>query len=98
MAESLVIKVLKKIKKAKRGELFWYQYKDTVIAARTKDELKDFKDALHKSKTPYFESHENKVEGERNGIRLVTFHSIKGLEFKYVFFWCKQSYKSKIVS
>ena len=61
------------------------QYKDIVIAARTKDGLKDFKDALHKSKTPYFESLENKVEGERNGIRLVTFHSIKGLEFKYVF-------------
>jgi len=40
---------------------------------------------MHKNKIPYYESHEHKMEGERNGIHMVTFHSIKGLEFKSVF-------------
>lgn len=62
-----------------------YSYTDIAIASRTKDGLKDFKDALHKTKVSYLEHHDNKVEGEYNGIRLVTFHSIKGLEFKHVF-------------
>jgi AAA domain/UvrD-like helicase C-terminal domain len=62
-----------------------YQYSSIAIAARTKDGLKDFVDALHKSKIPYHESHDQKVEGERNGVHIVTFHSIKGLEFKNVF-------------
>ncbi|MEO6685052.1 MAG: Zn-binding domain-containing protein [Dyadobacter sp.] len=54
-----------------------YQLSDIAIAARTKEGLKDFKDAFHKNRTPYYENHSNSVEGEKNGIRLVTFQYLR---------------------
>ncbi|RYE12955.1 MAG: DNA helicase, partial [Sphingobacteriaceae bacterium] len=40
---------------------------------------------LHKGKIPYYENYDSKGEGKKDGIQLVTFYSIKGLEFKNVF-------------
>jgi superfamily I DNA/RNA helicase len=62
-----------------------YQLSDIAIAARTKEGLKDFRDAFHRKKIAYHESQGTGAEGARNGIKLVTFQSIKGLEFKHVF-------------
>ena len=54
-----------------------------VIAARTSSGMKDFKSALHTEGIPYFDL-TNKT-GSQNGIRLSTFHNMKGLEFRVVF-------------
>lgn len=62
-----------------------YQYNDIVIGARTKNGIKDFKTALHQAKIPYVELSGGRKSGNTEGVNLVTFHSIKGLEFKQVF-------------
>lgn len=62
-----------------------YQYADIVIAARTKAGIKDFKTALHQAKIPYTELSGKPKTNDADGVNLVTFHSIKGLEFKQVF-------------
>ncbi len=60
-----------------------YSYSDIAICARTKSGLKDFRNHLHVSEIPYTDqTHSSK---ESNKIRLLTFHSVKGLEFKHVF-------------
>ncbi|MFV0174512.1 AAA family ATPase [Empedobacter falsenii] len=60
-----------------------FHYNDIVVAARTKDGVNDFRNYFHKMKLPYQDKHllNNKLEG----VRLSTFHGIKGLEFKHVF-------------
>ncbi len=40
---------------------------------------------LHKLKIPYFESTGNHKKGDRLGVRVLTFHGMKGLEFKQIF-------------
>ena len=40
---------------------------------------------LRKEGWPYCKIEGNKRDGDANGIHIVTFHSIKGLEFKHVF-------------
>lgn len=61
-----------------------YKYAELAIAARTHGGLKDFRDMLHKENIPYYESHGRKESGDVSGLRLLTFHSIKGLEFQHV--------------
>ena len=56
---------------------------DITIACRTKDPLRDIKTALHQHKLPYYDL--TSSSGEGTGIRLSTFHRLKGLEFKAVF-------------
>jgi hypothetical protein len=56
---------------------------DIVIACRTKDPLRDIKSSLHQLQIPYFDL--TSVSGEITGVRLSTFHRLKGLEFKAVF-------------
>ena len=56
---------------------------DIVIAARFRDSVNDFRNQLHQNMVPYvtrFLLSNNNV-----GIRLTTFHGLKGLEFKHVF-------------
>ncbi|SEH05044.1 3'-5' exonuclease [Candidatus Venteria ishoeyi] len=61
-----------------------YQYSDIALCARTKDALKDFRNVLHKKNLPYTDNSIN-TNKEANSISLLTFHRIKGLEFKHVF-------------
>jgi hypothetical protein len=61
-----------------------YQYSDIAICSRTKDGLKDVRHKLHKQKIPYEENGSDKRNAEIS-ISLLTFHKIKGLEFKHVF-------------
>ncbi len=57
---------------------------EICIATRTKNGLKDIKSYLHQQKLPYYDLSQR--QGNINeGIRLSTFHSLKGLEFKAVF-------------
>lgn len=57
---------------------------EICIAARTKNGIKDIKSFLHQQKLPYFDL--SQQQGNiKSGIRLSTFHSLKGLEFKAVF-------------
>ena len=56
---------------------------DIVIACRTKDPLRDIKSSLHQLQLPYYDM--TSASGEATGIRLSTFHRLKGLEFKVVF-------------
>jgi hypothetical protein len=58
---------------------------EVVISTRTRDELKELKTALHKSKIPWYDITSNDKTGNTTGVRLSTFHSLKGLEFKVVF-------------
>lgn len=58
-------------------------YNEIVIAARTKDTVNDFRNLLHKNNIPYLDK--GLLNSKKDGIRLSTFHGLKGLEFKHVF-------------
>jgi len=58
-------------------------YNEIVIAARTRDTANDFRNYLHQNNIPYLDKHLLKSKNE--GIRIATFHGLKGLEFKHVF-------------
>jgi superfamily I DNA/RNA helicase len=61
------------------------QHADICVASRTRDGVKEMKSYLHKLNIPYFETTTDAKKGSRQGIRLLTFHSMKGLEFRHVF-------------
>lgn len=60
-----------------------YQYSDIAIVARIKDAVNDFRNYLHKENIPFV--NRNLLNANNEGVRLTTFHGIKGLEFKHVF-------------
>lgn len=60
-----------------------YQYGDIAICARTRDTVKDYRNVLHKNSIPYTDT---ATKNSNSGfISLLTFHRVKGLEFKVVF-------------
>lgn len=60
-----------------------YAFNDIVIAARTKDAIDDFRNHFHKQSIPFV--NKNLLNSQNEGVRLSTFHGLKGLEFKQVF-------------
>ncbi len=60
-------------------------YFDIAVISRTKDGLKEVQSMFHQEKTPYSKYENNDWKGENKGIKLLTFHGIKGLEFQYIF-------------
>ncbi|KAA6437982.1 AAA family ATPase [Dyadobacter flavalbus] len=60
-----------------------YTYNDIVVAARTKDAVDDFRNHFHKLNIPFV--NKNLLSNQSEGVRLSTFHGLKGLEFKQVF-------------
>lgn len=62
-----------------------YRSEEIAVSSRTRNGLKDFKSALHLRNLPYTEYEQGSKVGHQNGINLLTFHNIKGLEFKQVF-------------
>ncbi|MDR6734906.1 3'-5' exonuclease [Sphingobacterium sp. 2149] len=58
-------------------------YNEIVIAARTRDSANDFRNYLHQNGIPYVDKH--LLNSKNDGIRIATFHGLKGLEFKHVF-------------
>ncbi|AEW01072.1 DNA helicase [Niastella koreensis] len=60
-----------------------YSFNDIVVAARTKDAVDDFRNHFHKVNIPYV--NKNLLNNQNEGVRLSTFHGLKGLEFKQVF-------------
>lgn len=58
-------------------------YSEIVIAARTRDSANDFRNFLHKENIPYVDKH--LLNSKNEGVRISTFHGLKGLEFKHVF-------------
>lgn len=58
---------------------------EIAVSSRLKAGLKEFKTALHLKNIPYVEYEQGRKIGHHNGINLMTFHNIKGLEFKHVF-------------
>ncbi|WP_194973044.1 UvrD-helicase domain-containing protein [Aquiflexum lacus] len=62
-----------------------YKPEEIAITSRTKNGLKDIKSKLHLVNLPYTEYENGNKVGHQNGINLLTFHNIKGLEFKQVF-------------
>jgi len=60
-----------------------YSFNDIVVAARTKDAVDDFRNYFHKVNIPYV--NKNLLNNQNEGVRLSTFHGLKGLEFKQVF-------------
>ena len=54
------------------------------IAARTRALYKDVVDGLHHNDIPYQELKGGNATGNKEGISLCTFHSLKGLEFRIV--------------
>ncbi len=62
-----------------------YKYSDIVICSRSRLGLKDFVSGIHKAALPYSQVVNGKWIGNDDGLKLLTFHGIKGLEFKHVF-------------
>lgn len=60
-----------------------YTYNDIVVASRTKDAINDFRNYFHKRDIPYV--FKNLLDNKNEGVRLATFHGLKGLEFKQVY-------------
>lgn len=60
-----------------------FHYNEIVIAARTRDSVNDFRNYLHQHNIPFVDKF--LLNSSNIGIRLTTFHGIKGLEFKQVF-------------
>lgn len=58
-------------------------YNEIVIAARSRDSANDFRNYLHQNGIPYVDKH--LLNSKNEGIRIATFHGLKGLEFKHVF-------------
>lgn len=62
-----------------------YDYKDIAIIAKLKNQLSEIKDYLIKHNLPFRELSSNEeMNFKENSIKLLTMHSIKGLEFKVV--------------
>ena len=55
---------------------------NVVIATRTKESYREIMSQLHKAGIEYFDVRDE--TGNRNGVHLCTFHSLKGLEYKAV--------------
>ncbi len=55
---------------------------NVVIASRTKESYRELMSQLHKAGIDYFDVRDE--TGNRNGVHLCTFHSLKGLEYKAV--------------
>ncbi|UBZ06993.1 AAA family ATPase [Salegentibacter mishustinae] len=62
-----------------------YSLSELAITSRTKNGYKDFRSGLHNAGISYCEFQGGKKIGDAEGIPLLTFHNIKGLEFKQVF-------------
>lgn len=60
-----------------------YSHSEIVIAARTKNSVNDFRNFLHAEDIPYVQK--DLLNTTNDGIRLSTFHGMKGLEFRHVF-------------
>ncbi|MDX4972145.1 3'-5' exonuclease [Myroides odoratimimus] len=58
-------------------------YNEIAIAARTRNSANDFRNHLHKYGIPFVDKH--LLNSTNEGIRISTFHGLKGLEFKHVF-------------
>jgi superfamily I DNA/RNA helicase len=60
---------------------------DICVATRQRSAMKDFRKELHRANIPYYDLTEGRVPtgNFEVGIRLSTFHNLKGLEFKVVF-------------
>lgn len=58
-------------------------YNEIVIAARTRDSANDFRNYLHQNGIPHVDKH--LLNSKNEGVRIATFHGLKGLEFKHVF-------------
>lgn len=55
---------------------------NVVIATRTKESYREIMSQLHNAEIDYFDVRDE--TGNRNGVHLCTFHSLKGLEYKAV--------------
>jgi superfamily I DNA/RNA helicase len=59
---------------------------DICVGVRTRDGVRDIRSKLHRENIPYYDITTNAGTGDpASGVRLSTFHNMKGLEFKVVF-------------
>jgi len=64
----------------------FFQLSDICVAARTRNSMKDILSRLHVNNIDYYDITTDSGKGNReNGVRLSTFHNMKGMEFKVVF-------------
>lgn len=62
-----------------------YRYKDIAIISKIRNQLKEIKSYLEKNNIPYKELNNNdEIDFNDDCVKLMTMHSIKGLEFKVV--------------
>lgn len=62
-----------------------YSYKDIAVIARNRNQLAEVKEKFEQLKIPYSVISRQEVDFDNNTVKLLTMHSIKGLEFKVVF-------------
>ena len=70
------------IKALKEAQQTGINLSEIVIAARTREGYKEVKTALHYNQLAFWELSPHTPEKE--GVRITTFHNLKGLEFKVV--------------
>jgi len=62
-----------------------FQFSEICVAARTRNGIKEILSRLHREQIPYFDMTTASGKGSAGqGVRLSTFHNVKGLEFKVV--------------
>ncbi len=78
-AQQRLIEIIESLSEHPAGAI---KYQDVCVAFRTKKELNETKKVLHIGKLSYYDV--TTQVGDIKGIRLSTFHNLKGMEYKVV--------------
>lgn len=77
-----IVKTIQELTSIESDDAF--ELSEICVASRTRNALKEVLSRLHQENIPYYDVSASGT-GSKDGIKLSTFHNMKGLEFKVVF-------------